>query len=263
MNPEPSQRGASSLRRRIVLQRQRLERGESTSSGQVPAATDRSLDVVESIDPSTASSDHFCEAFGTLPPVSEATLFLDLETTGLGGESLIFLVGLLHREGEIFRLRQWYCQDVVAEGKALQRLGDELAQRPTVVTYNGDTFDLPFIERRMRFHRLAGLAKELASVDLLRMVRSRYRPIWPDCRLATAESRLLRKQRSAVDVPGREAPIRFQDFKAGGPKSLIEPVIYHNRIDLTSLVALLPILSSLDDSKGAPRDAIFCTGGSN
>ena len=257
-HPQPA---ISSLRRRIELQRQRLERGESTPSGQVPAAADRSLDVDQSIDPSTASSDHFCEAFMTLPPVAEETLFLDLETTGLGGEALIFLVGLLHREGDCYRLRQWFCHDVVAEGRVLLRLAKELARRPTVVTYNGDSFDLPFIDRRMRFHRLDGVPAGVSSVDLLAVVRKCYRKSWPDCRLATAEKRLLKKQRSAVDVPGKEAPLRFQDFKAGGPAGLIEPVIYHNRIDLTSLAALLPILTSLDDSKGAPRDAIFCPGG--
>ncbi|HIA27781.1 MAG TPA: hypothetical protein EYN79_06625, partial [Planctomycetes bacterium] len=190
MNSRPGGVEISSLRRRIEALRKRLTPG----SGARPV-TDRplgemALDVDEVIDPASASSDHFCDHFLTLSGFGEDLLFLDLETTGLGAGARIFLAGVLHREGDRFRLRQWYCQDVVEEGQVLRKILAAIEERPTVVTYNGDAFDLPFIERRLRWHGIGRICEGIRSIDLLPLVRKRYRDRWPDCRLVSAEEHL-------------------------------------------------------------------------
>ncbi|MEE2856261.1 MAG: ribonuclease H-like domain-containing protein [Planctomycetota bacterium] len=166
-------------------------------------------------------------------------LFLDLETTGLRADrSLASMIGFLHREQDSLRLQQWYSGDVRMERRQLERLHRLLERFDRVVTYNGNGFDLPFLRTRWRWHRLSGITGALESEDLLVEVRKRYRKQWPDCRLTTAEERLLATPRQGDDVPGSEAPLRFQDLREGAPVSVIEPVFEHNRRDLISLVAL-------------------------
>ncbi len=170
--------------------------------------------------------------------VPEDSIFLDLETTGLGGNSLVALAGTLRREGDRFRLRQLVAFGAADERSVLESLLGEIAHSERVITYNGRSFDLPFLARRLRWHRLPALSCALRHRDLLLEVRRRYRREWPDCSLGTAEQRLLSVRRPAADVPGSEVPRRFADVREGAPPALITPIILHNRFDLTSLVAL-------------------------
>jgi len=166
-------------------------------------------------------------------------IFLDLETTGLRADrSLTSLIGILYRQQDSLRLEQWYSGDVAGERRQLQRLQRLLERFDRVVTYNGNGFDLPFLRCRWRWHQLAGISDGCESLDLLVDVRRRYRKEWPNCRLTTAEERLLGIPRCSDDVPGSEAPLRFQDMRQGAPLSVIEPVLLHNRRDLISLVGL-------------------------
>ncbi|MGB1398313.1 MAG: ribonuclease H-like domain-containing protein, partial [Planctomycetota bacterium] len=91
--------------------------------------------------------------------------------------------------------------------------------------------------QRWKWHQLDSECP-LISRDLLPLVRKKYRRTWPDCRLVTAEERLLGLPRCEADVPGSEAPLRFQDLREGAPFEVIEPIYLHNRRDLISLVGL-------------------------
>jgi uncharacterized protein YprB with RNaseH-like and TPR domain len=168
----------------------------------------------------------------------EDVMFLDLETTGLRADrSLAAMIGFLYRRGPVLHLSQWYSGDAASERQQLQRLRDRMKGFREIVTYNGDGFDLPFLCQRWRWHGLEADCP-LVSLDLLPLIRKRYRREWPNCRLVTAEERLLDLPRCEADVPGSEAPLRFQDLREGAPFQVIEPIYLHNRRDLISLVRL-------------------------
>ena len=168
----------------------------------------------------------------------EDVMFLDLETTGLrASSSLAAMIGFLYRKGTVPHLSQWYAGDAASERRQLKRLRETMAEFREIVTYNGDGFDLPFLCQRWKWHRLDSECP-LISRDLLPLIRKKYRRSWPDCRLVTAEERLLGLPRCEADVPGSEAPMRFQDLREGAPFAVIEPIYLHNRRDLISLVGL-------------------------
>ncbi len=79
-------------------------------------------------------------------------------------------------------------------------------------------------------------------IDLLHPVRRRYRGELPDCKLSTVEREVLGRPRDRRDIPGAEAPLRFLDYQETGETRHLEPIIEHNRIDLTTLVMLYPLL---------------------
>lgn len=173
-----------------------------------------------------------------LSETPEDVMFLDLETTGLRADrSLAAMIGFLYRRGSDLHLSQWYAGDAASERRQLQRLRDQMNDFREIVTYNGDGFDIPFLCHRWKWHRMQSDCP-LISMDLLPLIRKRYRHQWPNCRLVTAEERLLGLPRCEADVPGSEAPLRFQDLREGAPLEVIEPVYLHNRRDLISLVAL-------------------------
>lgn len=179
-------------------------------------------------------------------PPKTSWLCLDTETSGLSGGTgtWVFLTGLLRAEGAGWRLRQYLLTRLDAESVYLERVAADLAPPERLLTYNGRTFDAPLLATRFR---LAGRPDPLAALphlDLLTPTRRAFARHWPDCRLATAESRLLGVQRTD-DLPGAEAPAAWLGWLRRGETGALAAVLRHNRDDLLSLAGLLPVLDAV------------------
>ncbi|NIS82394.1 MAG: hypothetical protein GTO14_19800 [Anaerolineales bacterium] len=75
-------------------------------------------------------------------------------------------------------------------------------------------------------------------MDLLHPARRLWRHSLPDCRLGTLERTLLGVRRTADDVPGELIPGMYLDYLRTGDASDMGRVVYHNAVDILSLVGL-------------------------
>jgi len=157
------------------------------------------------------------------------SVFLDIETTGLGGSPL-FLVGLLFHRGDELRLRQLFARDYSEEKPLLQYLTELLGQFDALVTFNGKSFDMPYIRNRCRYSILP-FRVEIHHLDILHEYRRRWKRILPNCRLQTLESRICYRYR-AGDIPGSEIPKAYHDFVRTGDARQIKSILHHNALDL-------------------------------
>jgi len=168
-------------------------------------------------------------------------LFLDTETTGLAGGAgtLIFLVGIGYFEENNFQLRQYFLRDPSEEMGMLELLLGDIERAAGFVTYNGQAFDLPILENRyiISLRRQVSL-HSIPNLDLLHLARRLWSRTLPDCSLTTVESHVLGVRRSEADVPGSWIPGMYLDFLRTGDASQMSRVIYHNLIDILSLVSL-------------------------
>lgn len=178
----------------------------------------------------------------SLQPADPANwVFVDLETTGLAGGAgtLGFLVGVGAFVGGGFRLRQYFLRDPAEEPAMLEALREDLGQAAGVVSFNGRAFDLPILEARYTVAlrdrwRLTGLP----HFDLLYPSRRLWNTSLDDCRLSTLERYVLGIERSEQDVPGSLIPGMYLDYLRTGDAGEMSRVIYHNAIDILSLVGL-------------------------
>jgi len=179
----------------------------------------------------------FCNFLGI--GASRAPAFLDTETTGLSGGTgtVAFLVGIATiREGNL-QVRQWLMSRFGAEAALLERVGSVCMQSDMLVTYNGKSFDAPLLSARYRIHRSPDPLAGLAHLDVLHPIRRLWGSRWPNCRLATAETRLLGVIRQG-DLPGAEAPESWFSWLHKGELDRLGGVVRHNRQDLLSLARL-------------------------
>jgi uncharacterized protein YprB with RNaseH-like and TPR domain len=168
-------------------------------------------------------------------------IFLDTETTGLAGGAgtLVFLVGLGQFTPDGFQLRQYFLRDPAQEHAMLLALQSSLEGGAAFVTFNGRTFDLPLLE--MRYQIAVRLAPGLTArphLDLLYPSRRLWRRALTDCRLGTLEKEVLGVERTEDDVPGALIPGMYLDYLRSGDLRDMERVVYHNAVDILSLVAL-------------------------
>lgn len=164
---------------------------------------------------------------------------LDIETTGLslGAGTVAFLVGVIAAEPDGVVLRQFLIRDFSEEAAQQLLLAEHLGGFEVLCTYNGARFDLPILRSRSVINRTDAPWLAHPHLDLLYPVRSIWRNIWPDCRLATAESRLLGVVRQQ-NCEGWEVPLRFRQFLSEPRESVLSDVLEHNAQDLVSLLCL-------------------------
>ena len=178
-------------------------------------------------------------------------LFLDLETTGLGGAgAYAFLVGLGFFRGDRFYIRQYFMRDFSEERALLCALRDFLGETQGVVSYNGKVFDLPFLSGRFILNRMRSPLEDLPHLDLLFPARRLWRERIGSCSLISLEENLLGIRR-VEDVPSELIPsVYFRYLQYKNP-SIIQPVFDHNVHDLLSLMALKArACSMIEDPQG-------------
>ncbi|MBN2554919.1 MAG: ribonuclease H-like domain-containing protein [Anaerolineales bacterium] len=200
----------------------------------------------------------FAEVLGCQQDIAELPerwLFLDTETTGLAGGagSFAFLVGVGYFDEAGFRLRQYFMRDPAEEAAMLEALRNDFGERAGFVTYNGKTFDIPLLEMRYMIGRRERLPLgRCPQMDLLYLVRRLWKRQLPDCRLGTVERMVMQIERNEADVPGAEIPRMYSQYLQTGQTGDMLRVLYHNEIDILSLVVLATeILArhTLDDLK--------------
>lgn len=242
------------IRARLTDIRRRSSRDPS------PSHVGLSIVIEEDIDVANPTPDLFAPDFDASAelPGRERLLVFDLETTGLSAQSQIFMAGYLFWDssaaGDVtLKLVQEVAADPAEESVLLRHALEHIARRPRLVTYNGRSFDVPHLRKRLKYHSLPPLTDDLEAVDLLHPARRRFKDRLPNCKLGTIEQRIIGKRRDSRDVSGAEAPLRFLDYARHRERRHLEPVLYHNRIDLCTLVALYATLASDEESEKSPE----------
>ena len=184
----------------------------------------------------------------------EGALFLDTETTGLGGGAgtFVFLLGVASFVGDELEVRQYVLEDPAREDALLDALDAEVAAARLVITFHGRGFDLPRLEERCLLARRPFPLGTLPHLDLLAGARRVFRLRAGRVGLQHLERTILGATRTE-DLPGAECPAAWYAYLRGdvGP---MERVITHNRLDLVSLPALAVALAEAASGHGPAHD---------
>jgi len=198
-------------------------------------------------------------AFGGMGAIGrDRLLAFDTETTGLAGGTgtRAFMIGVADWRRGRLRIRQLTTTTLGAEAAMLAAFAQWLHEDTVLVSYNGKSYDAPLLNTRYRLARQPSPLPKLAHLDLLHPVRRRWRGDWENCRLATAERKLLGVVRED-DLPGSEAPRAWLDFLRGGSARDLRRVATHNAQDLRSLMGIFLRLATLDSGTApCPRTSL-------
>ena len=122
-----------------------------------------------------------------LDEIYKESLFIDIETTGLSKiYSDIISITLLVYKDDKFRIYQIFCQNK-SDQPTLKYLKDLMKSKKYIITYNGNSFDIPSCRKSKQFG--TGLDFEsLTKIDLyLLMKKLKYKINIVDLKLKTVE----------------------------------------------------------------------------
>ncbi len=166
-------------------------------------------------------------------------LYLDTETTGLGGSGTVaFLVGLGYLTEEGFEVHQFLMRDYPEEPALLRHVAAGLDRFDVLCTFNGASFDVPLLESRFLMNRMQRACLNKPHIDLLHLSRRLWKLRLKRCNLGRLEEVILGKPRED-DLPGSEVPQRYFTYLRTQQESLLTDILDHNAQDIASLCVLL------------------------
>ncbi len=172
-------------------------------------------------------------------------LYLDTETTGLGGSGTVaFLVGMGFLTDNGFEVHQFLMRDYPEEPYLLKHVAAGLGRFDVLCTFNGTTFDVPLLESRFLMNRMDRNCLDLPHLDLLHMCRRLWKLRLGRCNLGRLEEVILGKPREE-DIPGSEVPQRYFTYLKTKQMSLLDDILKHNAQDIASLCVLLNHMADL------------------
>jgi len=166
----------------------------------------------------------------------EDYVFLDIETLGLFSRPII-LFGVGTVEDGWLAVHQYLLRDIDEEQSALIATLNHLsADRPALVTFNGKSFDVPYVSDRLAYYGMGSLAR-IPHFDVLHFSRRRWKNHLPSLRLTALETAILGICRDD-DIPGQMVPEFYETYLRTGNCGPLVPIIEHNKQDVVSLALL-------------------------
>lgn len=159
---------------------------------------------------------------------------VDIETLGLS-ERPIILLGIAKPTKTQVCTSQFLLRDIQDEPGAIWALISELEPNLSLITYNGRSFDIPYIKQRLAYY---GLDAPLGNThfDMLHFTRRALRHKLSDCKLETVEKYIGIKR--DINIPGALVPHFYDTYlrtKNAGP---LVAIVEHNKQDLLTLGTL-------------------------
>ena len=180
----------------------------------------------------------------------EKVIYFDIETTGFrASTSQLYMIGwavkLSPEEAGTWMITQLLAETAAEEALILQQFLDVLKDYDTIVEFNGDRFDLPYLREKCASHQMGNPFEGLRTVDL-------YQEIRP-CKSMLGMSRLNQKSVEQFLQISRKDPYNggeliqvyreVRNRTAEDMEASLRALFLHNYEDVLGMLAMTPIVS--------------------
>jgi uncharacterized protein YprB with RNaseH-like and TPR domain len=156
---------------------------------------------------------------------------IDIETLGLS-ERPIILMGIAKPTENSICASQFLLRDIPDEPSAIWALISKLEEESSLITFNGKSFDIPYIKQRLAYY---GMDAPLSNphFDVLHFTRRAFGKKLVNCRLETVEKYLNIER--GINIPGALVPHFYDTYLRTRNVGPLVAIVEHNKQDLLTL----------------------------
>ena len=176
----------------------------------------------------------------------EHILFIDIETTGFTARSAgLYLIGCAYYESSQWHIIQWLAQSKEEEKDLLEAFFTFASRFTCLIHYNGNNFDLPFLEQKCAYYELPYNFKQYRGIDLYRRI-SPYKTFLhlENCKQKTIESFLDIKRDDTFT--GGELIGIYNSYLSEKGDFEEKTLLLHNFDDVKGMLSLVSMLAYYD-----------------
>jgi uncharacterized protein YprB with RNaseH-like and TPR domain len=182
-----------------------------------------------------------------LDEIYKESLFIDIETTGLSKiYSDIISITLLVYKDDKFRIYQIFCQNKSDQPQTLKYLKDLMKSKKYIITYNGNSFDIPFLAEKSKQFGTGLDFESLTKIDLyLLMKKLKYKINIVDLKLKTVEEYFCIERNDTIG--GMDVVTLYEAYKLEPRKEFSDLILLHNYEDVNNLPLVMNNIFALYD----------------
>ena len=171
---------------------------------------------------------YFCDllpssqSWRLFPEFQHRVAYLDIETTGLSSDTDYVTTIALYDGEAIYTF---------VRGENLEAFAERIAQYDLIVTYNGKSFDVPFLRQHL------GIPLPHAHIDLRYVLAS----LGQSGGLKACEKRFGLDRKELADVDGYFAVLLWHDYVRSGDRKVLDTLLAYNIADVVNLAVLMPL----------------------
>lgn len=180
----------------------------------------------------------------------ETICFLDIETDGLSHSfNNVILIGafIVTPSSSEQKLFQVFAESEAEEPLILNKLNQLISDVDTIFTYNGASFDLPFLKKRFYKHGISHDLDSFYHIDLMKKVKkNKDFLLLENCRLKTVEKKVGIEREDTIS--GRDSVLLYREYLKTKSAAVEKTILRHNYEDIYYLPDILKIEKLLGNS---------------
>ena len=177
--------------------------------------------------------------------------FFDIETTGFNrNKEIIYLIGILYydKKDKNWNIIQLFADELKDEIEVLEKAYRILSTFDLIINYNGNTFDIPFMNHKFKLFDLNYYISKDKSFDIYSIIRKNKHLLnIKDLKLKTVE-KYLDINRDDI-YTGKDCITFYRNYLLNKDNSLKNKILQHNYDDLYYLPQVLKILDIIKKKK--------------
>ena len=165
----------------------------------------------------------------------------DIETTGLNSNYCkVILIGILFNQDNKTVIKQFFADTEDDEKELLLSFINTIKNYQNHITFNGLTFDIPFLNTRLKKHNIDFYLSKNDDIDILKLIRPfKEKLSLSDCKLKTIEKYLGIHREDTIS--GKESIDLYKDYSVNQNIDLKEKILLHNSEDIYYLGVIFKI----------------------
>lgn len=173
----------------------------------------------------------------------------DIETTGLSPKyNKVILIGILYMKHNQTLIQQFFAQNSSQEKEILFYFKEIFKEFEGHITFNGISFDIPFLNERFIKNNLDFQINKEKDIDIMRIVRPHKNKLnLEDCKLKTIE-KLIGIERKD-NISGKESVELYKKYELNKNEDLKKKILLHNYEDIYYLGKLFKVTNLIDSKE--------------